>query len=62
MADLVGVRAGVLDDQSLLDTAPQMEVYVDRRPKYMQPIEGAVQLNSKYQILGGLPEGYNQTA
>jgi len=32
-ADLVGIRAGVLDDQWLVDEMPlQVEVYVERRP------------------------------
>ncbi|SPQ20732.1 0b523c81-3bca-4b37-bc8f-338625e785c8 [Thermothielavioides terrestris] len=49
MKDNVGLRAGVLDDQSILDKPPAVEVYVDRRPQWIQPIENAVQLNSKYE-------------
>jgi len=37
----------VLDDQSLVDEMLlQMEVYVERRPKWMRAIKGAVQLRS----------------
>jgi hypothetical protein len=32
MKDNVGLRAGVLDDQNLLDKPPAIEVYVERRP------------------------------
>lgn len=51
MAGCVGLRAGVLDDQTILDTPPAMEVYVERRQKWMPPIEGAVQLNSNYEVV-----------
>ncbi|KAK3049327.1 hypothetical protein LTS18_012787, partial [Coniosporium uncinatum] len=45
--DLVRIRAGVLDDQSLVDEMPlQMEAYVERRPKWMRAIKAAVQLRS----------------
>lgn len=33
MSDKVGLRAGVLDDQSILDKPPALEVYVERRPR-----------------------------
>lgn len=33
MSDNVGLRAGVLDDQSILDKPPALEVYVERRPR-----------------------------
>lgn len=32
MKDNVGLRAGVLDDQSILDKPIGIEVYVERRP------------------------------
>ncbi len=32
MKDNVGLRAGVLDDQSILDKPPAIEVYVERQP------------------------------
>jgi hypothetical protein len=49
---MVGIRAGILDDQSLLnEKPPQIEVYVEKRPKWMKNVEGAVQLNGKYEIL-----------
>lgn len=55
VAGLIGLRAGVLDDQSIInDSAPMMEVYVERRPKWRKEIEGAIQMNSKYEILGGM--------
>lgn len=37
MKDHVGLRAGVLDDQTILDAPPAMEVYVERRPRVRQP-------------------------
>ena len=49
---MVGIRAGVLDDQSLLnEKPPQIEVYVEKRPKWMKQVEGAVQLSGKYEVL-----------
>ena len=50
---MVGLRAGVLDDPTLLDVPPKIEVYVERRPKWLPQIEGAVQLNAKYEVVGG---------
>jgi hypothetical protein len=49
--DFIGLRAGVLDDQTILDKAPMMEVYVERRMKWLEPIEGALQLDAKYAVL-----------
>lgn len=37
MKDNVGLRAGVLDDQSILDKPPAIEVYVERRPRVSKP-------------------------
>jgi hypothetical protein len=51
MVDNIGLRAGVLHDQSILDKAPMMEVYVDRRMKWLNPVEGMMQMDSKYQVL-----------
>ena len=49
---MVGIRAGVLDDQSTVDAeAPKMEVYVEKRPKWLRKIEGAMQLSGKYEIV-----------
>ncbi|KAI0830459.1 Mss4-like protein [Hypoxylon sp. FL0890] len=49
--DKIGVRAGVLDDQSILDTPPAIEVYVEKRPPWVKQVEGAIQLNGKYEIV-----------
>lgn len=38
MKDNVGLRAGVLDDQSILDKPPAIEVYVERRPRVSKPL------------------------
>jgi hypothetical protein len=51
MAEFIGLRAGVLDDQSILDKAPMMEVYVERRMKWLKPVEGAIQLDAQYQVI-----------
>jgi hypothetical protein len=32
MKDNIGLETGVLDDQSLVDKPPAIEVYVERRP------------------------------
>ena len=39
MADYIGLRAGVLDDQSILDKTPMVEVYVERRMKWLKPVD-----------------------
>ena len=52
VAGMVGIRAGVLDDQSILnEQPPKIEVYVERRPKWMQKVENAYQLSGKYEVL-----------
>lgn len=52
MADLVGLKTAVLDDQTVLEeTPPQMEVFVERRPKWVSRVEEAVQLNEKYEVV-----------
>ena len=51
VVEMVGIRAGVLDDQSILDEPPMMEVYVERRPKWMKEIDGATQLSGTYEVL-----------
>ena len=51
MADYIGLRAGVLDDQSILDKAPMMEVYVERRMKWLKTVDGAIQLDAQYQVV-----------
>lgn len=48
---LVGLRAGVLTDDPLLDEPPKLEVYVEKRPKWLAKIPGAMQLSGKYEIL-----------
>lgn len=48
---MVGIRAGVLLDDPLLDEAPKIEVYVEKRPKWKASIEGAIQLNGKYEMV-----------
>ena len=53
MQGLVGIRAGVLVDDPLLDEAPKIEVYVEKRPKWQAKIEGAVQLNGRYEVVEG---------
>ena len=51
---MVGIRAGVLDDQTILnEKPPQIEVYVERRPKWLGKVDGALQLNGKYEVLEG---------
>lgn len=51
---MVGIRAGVLDDQTLLnENPPQIEVFVERRPKWIQKIEGAVQLKGQTEVVDG---------
>ncbi|KAK6955886.1 hypothetical protein Daesc_003532 [Daldinia eschscholtzii] len=47
----IGLRAGVLDDQNLLDTPPSVEIYVERRPQWLKQVEGAMQLNSKFEVV-----------
>ncbi|OTB13541.1 hypothetical protein K445DRAFT_24714 [Daldinia sp. EC12] len=47
----IGLRAGVLNDESLLDTPPRVEIYVERRPQWLKQIEGAMQLNSKFEVV-----------
>lgn len=49
--DNIGLQAGVLYDQSILDKAPAREMYVDKRPPWAKPVEGAMQPNSKYEIV-----------
>lgn len=49
--DTVGVRAGVLVDDPLLDEPPKIEVYVEKRPKWRPTISGAMQLSGKNEIL-----------
>ena len=51
MADFIGLRAGVLDDQRILDKAPMMGVYVERRMKWLKPVDGAIQLDSQYKVV-----------
>ncbi|OTA85285.1 hypothetical protein M434DRAFT_36167 [Hypoxylon sp. CO27-5] len=49
--DIIDVRAGVLDDQNILDDPPAIEVYVERRPPWVKKVEGAIQLNGKYEVV-----------
>jgi len=52
--DIVNVKSGVLDDLEWVDNhgKPALEVYVDRRMKWLPKLEGTLQLNSKYEIIG----------
>ncbi|KAI0480735.1 hypothetical protein GGR56DRAFT_627328 [Xylariaceae sp. FL0804] len=45
--DKVGIRAGVLDNQTLRDKPPAIQVFVDRRPPWINQVEGALQLNMR---------------
>ncbi|KAI2610642.1 Mss4-like protein [Hypoxylon fragiforme] len=54
--DKIGLRAGVLDDQTPLDTPPTMEVYVEQRPPWVKRVEGAVQLSKKYEVVTEKPQ------
>jgi hypothetical protein len=51
MADFIGLRAGVLGDQTILDKAPMMEVYVERRMKWLKPVDGAMQMDAQYHVV-----------
>jgi hypothetical protein len=51
MAGFIGLRAGVLDDQSILDKAPMVEVYVERRMQWLKRVDGAIQLDAQYQAV-----------
>jgi hypothetical protein len=51
MADFIGLRAGVLDDQTILDKAPMMEVYVKKRIKWLKLVDGEIQLDAQYQVV-----------
>jgi hypothetical protein len=41
----------VFDDQTILDKAPMMEVYVEKRMKWLKPVDGAIQLGAQYQVV-----------
>ena len=53
--DILNIKAGVLDDPGWIDThgKPMLEVYVDRRIKWIPKLEGVMQLNSKYGVIEG---------
>jgi hypothetical protein len=51
MADFIGLKAGVLDDQTILNKAPMMEVYVEKRMEWLKPVDGAIQLDAQYQVV-----------
>lgn len=52
MQDCIGLRAGVLDDQNIInETVPKIEVFPERRPKWRNKIEGAIQLKGQVEIL-----------
>jgi hypothetical protein len=56
---MVGLRTGVLDDQTPINTIPpRIEVYVERRPKWVAPVPGATKLNSKYELIENGEAGY----
>lgn len=52
MQEMVGIRAGVLVDDPLLDAAPKIELYVERRPEWRAKVDGAMQMNAKYEVVG----------
>lgn len=45
--EMVGVEAGVLDDDPLPNEAPKIEVYVERRPAWRAKVGGAMQMNGE---------------
>lgn len=50
---IVNVKAGIIDDVDWVEEhgQPEIEVYVERRPKWLGKVEGAVQLNAKYEVV-----------
>lgn len=68
--DCIGLRAGVLDDQNIVnETVPKIEVFPERRPKWRTKIEGAIQLKGQVEILedeywnkDGTPKGTDANA
>jgi len=49
---MIGLRAGCVDDPRVADEMePIMELYVERKPKWLAAIEGADQRNWKYELI-----------
>ena len=44
------VRAGILDDMGILDERPEVELYTDRRVKWVNPVEGTGQFTGMLPI------------
>ena len=58
--DIINIKAGVIDDLNWVDNEgkPMLEVYVERRVKWLSPLDGVLQLNGKYEVIeGSVPEG-----
>jgi hypothetical protein len=55
--DIVNVKAGVLDEPDWIDGEgkPKLEVYVERRIKWIPKFEGLLQLDSTYSVVEGDP-------
>lgn len=55
---IVNVKAGVVDDVEWLSEKgkPVLEVYVDRRMAWVPKLEGTLQLNSRYEVVEGVPD------
>ncbi|KPI36072.1 uncharacterized protein AB675_1648 [Cyphellophora attinorum] len=52
VANMIGLRAGTLDDQEPLRAqAPMIEVYVDKRASWRPKLEGAMQMNGRYEAV-----------
>ena len=49
---------GLIDELEVVDGAKvQMELYVERRPKWVSKVEGAEQRNCRYELVDGNGEG-----
>lgn len=51
--NVVNIKAGIIDDTDWIDEhgKPEIEVYVERSPVWQIPVEGAVQLNERYEVV-----------
>lgn len=49
---MIGIRAGCIDDPKVADEMkPIMELYVERKPKWLSAVQGAEQRNWKYELI-----------
>ncbi|EMC93478.1 hypothetical protein BAUCODRAFT_150800 [Baudoinia panamericana UAMH 10762] len=47
---IIGLRAGVIDDQSIVNAAtPKLEIFAERRPIYIDPIPGTQRVNCRFE-------------